>query len=87
MITAVVTSDLKKNIKYFFDKAFSGENILVARPQRKNIVIISEDEFNEFQRLKNNEEFIAKIKLSEQQLKEGRYVEKSIEELEAMLNE
>ncbi len=87
MMTATVTADLKKNIKYFFDKAFSGEYVFVARPERKNVVVISEDAFNEYQRLKNNEEYLTKIRISEQQFNNGKFIEKSMEELEAMLHE
>lgn len=86
-MTATVTSDLKKNIKFFFDKAYKGEYIFVARPDRKNVVVISEEDFNEYQKLKNNQEFVTKIKLSETQFKNKKYIEKSITELEAMLNE
>ncbi len=38
--------DIRSNIKDYFDKAYSGEIILVPRKGNKNVVILSEEEYN-----------------------------------------
>ncbi len=86
-MTATVTTDLKKHMKYYLDMAFSGETVFVARPDRKNVVMIGEAEYNEYLRLKNNAEYINKIQHSLKQAEEGRVIVKSLEELEEMADE
>ena len=39
--------DIRANIKHFFDVAYDGEEIFVPRKQNKNVVIISEERFNQ----------------------------------------
>ena len=39
--------DLRANIKKYFDLAFNGETIIVSRKENKNVVVISEQEYNE----------------------------------------
>lgn len=47
MATATVATELKRNFKFFMDKAVAGECIMVVRPKSsKNVVIISEEEYN-----------------------------------------
>ena len=72
--------DLRANIKKYFDLAFNGETIVVSRKENKNVVVISEQEYNELQRAKRNAEYLAK-------LKQGEVVIKSMEELERMADE
>ena len=38
--------EIRSNIKEYFDRAYSGETIIVARKQSRNVVIISEEEYN-----------------------------------------
>ncbi|MBR3516743.1 MAG: type II toxin-antitoxin system Phd/YefM family antitoxin [Lachnospiraceae bacterium] len=38
--------EIRNNIKKFFDLAYNGETIIVPRIQHKNVVIISETEYN-----------------------------------------
>ena len=38
--------DVRSNIKKYFDMAYDGETVIVPRKQGRNIVIISEDEYN-----------------------------------------
>ena len=76
--------DLRANIKKYFDLAFNGETIVVSRKENKNVVVISEQEYNELQRAKRNAEYLAKLDRSFAQLKQGEVVIKSMEELERM---
>ena len=79
--------DLRANIKKYFDLAFNGETIVVSRKENKNVVVISEQEYNELQRAKRNAEYLAKLDRSFAQLKQGEVVIKSMEELERMADE
>ena len=38
--------DIRANLKKYFDLAFDGEPIIVSRKQNKNVVVISEKEYN-----------------------------------------
>ena len=79
--------DLRANIKKYFDLAFNGETIVVSRKENKNVVVISEQEYNELQRAKRNAEYLAKLDRSFAQLKQGEVVIKSMEELKRMADE
>jgi len=87
MITAIVATDLKAHLKYYIEKAVSGDSIIITRPKKENAVLISENEYNELLKLKNNIDYAYKLNCSIQQAKEGKVVVKSIEELEALSNE
>lgn len=87
MMTATVATDLKANLKYYIEKAVNGDSVIITRPKRKNAVLISEEEYNELQRIKNNSEYMYKLSRSIEQANQGRVIEKTMEELEAMENE
>lgn len=76
--------DIRANLKKYFDLAFSGEPIIVSRKGNKNVVVISETEYNNLQKAKRNAEYLAHIDRSLTQLEQGDVVVKSMEELEAM---
>ena len=42
-------ADLRKNQKEYLDKAYNGNPVIISRPQNKNVVIISEGEYNRLQ--------------------------------------
>lgn len=52
-----------------------------------NVVILSKDEYEELLVAKKNDEYRRKLEHSIEQLRTGKTVEKSIEELEALENE
>jgi len=60
--------DIRANIKKYFDLAFSGEPVIVSRKQNKNVVVISESEYNNLQKAKNNAEYLAHLDRSFEQL-------------------
>ena len=76
--------DIRANIKKYFDLAFDGEPIIVSRKDNKNVVVISEKEYNDLQKAKRNAEYHAKIDKSMEQLRQGKTISFSIEELEEM---
>ena len=87
MVTATLPTELKANLKYYMEKAVSGDSIIITRPKKKNVVLISEDEYNTLQKIKSNAEYMHKLKISAEQAAQGKVVVKSMEELEAMADE
>ena len=86
-MTATVATDLKANLKYYIEKAVNGDSIIITRPKRKNVVLISEEEYNELQRIKHNAEYMYKLERSIDQARQGKVVVKTLEEMEAMEHE
>ena len=86
-MTATVATEFKANLKYYIDRVLGGESVIVTRPKSKNVVLISEEEYNDLQKAKNNAEYLAKLYSSIDQAKRGSVVSYSLEELEAMADE
>ena len=76
--------DLRANLKKYFDIAFSGEPVIVSRKQNKNVVVISESEYNELQRAKRNAEYLKRLNEGMAQANEGNTITLSLDELQAM---
>lgn len=76
--------DVRANIKKYFDMAFNGEPVIVSRKENKNVVIISEAEYNELAKAKRNAEYLESLNRSIRQVEEGRVITKTMEELIAM---
>lgn len=76
--------DIRANIKKYFDLAFNGESIIVSRKENKNVVIISENEYNNLQKAKRNAEYLEMVDKSAAQLHNGETISFSMEELKAM---
>ena len=72
--------DLRANLKKYFDIAFSGEPVIVSRKQNKNVVVISESEYNELQRAKRNAEYLKRLNESMAQANEGNTITLSLDE-------
>ena len=56
MVTATVATELKANFKFYADKAAGGDCIIITRPRQKNLVLISEEEYHNLVRIKNEME-------------------------------
>ncbi len=76
--------DVRANIKKYFDMAFDGEPVIVSRKENRNVVIISETEYNELAKAKRNAEYLAKLDESFKQFEEGKTISFSMEELREM---
>ena len=76
--------DVRANIKKYFDMAFDGETVIVSRKENKNVVIISEAEYNELARAKRNEEYLAKLDESLKQGEDEKTISFSMGELREM---
>jgi len=85
---AVNYSTIRSNLKDYCDKATDDyETVIVTRKNEKNVVIMSLDKYNDLMKKFRNAEYLDKIDKSMQQIENGKVVKKSIEELEAMLDE
>lgn len=87
MVTATVVTELKSNLKHYIEMAVSGDSVIITRPKKENAVLIGEQEYNELLKFKANSEYLAKLNNSIEQAKQGKVVQKNMEELEAMENE
>ena len=52
-----------------------------SRPHNQNLIVISETEYRELEKLRRNAEYLAKLERSMQQFKEGKVVVKTMDEL------
>lgn len=85
---AVNYSTIRSNLKDYCDKVTDeNETVIVTRKDEKNVVLISLEKYNELMRAVRNAEYLAKIDRSLEQLREGRIIAKTMEELEAMTDE
>lgn len=84
---AVKSMDVRDNFKEWCNKVINGETLIVSRPKNENVVIVSEEEYNNLQKAKRNEDYLKKLEHSFTQLEQGEVVHKSLEELRAMIDE
>ena len=82
-MTIVKQMDIRDNIKKYFDMAHEGETIIVPRKNNRNVVIISENDYKEFEKYKRNAEYMAMLEKSMQQAREGGFIETTMEQLES----
>lgn len=83
---AVKSANVRDNFKDWCDKISMGETVVISRPRNENIYMISESEYNALQKAKRNAEYLAMLDKSDKELKAGKVVVKTMEELEAMEN-
>jgi len=57
------------------------------KKRNENVIVISEQEYNELQQIKRNVEYMKMINKSMKEAKDGNFITKSIEELEEMTDE
>lgn len=85
---AVNYSTIRENLKSYCDRVTDqNETVIVTRKDEKNVVIISLDEYNALQRAAANSDYLSKLDRSISDIRAGRGIIKTIEELEAMENE
>lgn len=85
---AVNYSTIRENLKSYCDKVTDdNETVIVTRKDEKNVVIISLDEWNSLQRALRNAEYLGKLNRSVSDVKAGRVITKTMDELEAMEDE
>ena len=80
---AVKSMDVRDNFKNLCDKVFHGETLIISRPKNENVVMLSENEYNEMVKAKRNADYLAMIDKSMAEAEAGGFIAKSISELEA----
>ncbi|GHV42887.1 hypothetical protein FACS189490_12690 [Clostridia bacterium] len=60
-VKAIRPVDLRSRQREFLDMAYNGEILIVARPFQKNVVVLSEAEFNKRETALKNVEYLAKL--------------------------
>ena len=84
---AVNYSTIRSKLKDYCDKATDeNETVIVTRKYEKNIVIMSLEKYNEITKAARNAEYLDMIDRSIEQIKSGKVVIKTMEELEEMAN-
>ena len=76
--------DVRANIKKYFDMAFDGEPVIVSRKENRNVVIISEAEYNELAKARKNAEYLEKLNRADEQIRNGQVITKTMDELLSM---
>lgn len=85
---AVNYSTIRSNLKDYCDKATDdNEIVIVTRKDEKNVVLMSLEQYNEVMKALRNAEYLNKIDKSIAQIKDGKIIEKTMEELEELENE
>ena len=80
---AVKSMDVRDNFKSLCDKVFNGEVLIISRPKNENVVMLSQNEYNDMLKAKRNAEYLAMLDKSMNEAKAGGFITKSISELEA----
>lgn len=81
---AVKSMDVREHFKEWCNKVIGGETLIVSRPKNENVVIVSEKEYNNLQRAKQNAEYLEKLDRSFAQSQQGKTISFTMEELRAM---
>jgi len=85
---AVNYSTIRSKLKDYCDKATDeNETVIVTRKDEKNVVIMSLNKYNDITRAARNAEYLDMIDRSMEQIKQGKFVTKTMGELEEMANE
>ena len=86
-VKAIKPMELRDKQKEMLDLAYNGEILLVARPAKKNVVVLSEYEFNRREKALRNAEYLAMLDESIEQAKNGEIVLYTREQMKAMEEE
>ena len=81
---SIKASDLRGNFKTVCDRVSEGETVIIPRPNNKNVVIISENDYNQMAKNSKNTAYLEKIEQSIQEFKDGKTVSFSLGELEEL---
>ncbi len=88
---AVNFSNMRENFKNYCDKVTDDyETIIITRKDNKNVVMISQDEYNNLMEnlyIMSNKKYYDRLVESRKQIERGAIVKKSTEELEELANE
>ncbi len=87
MLAANYTA-LRNNLKAYCDQVCdTNDTLIVTRKENRNVVMMSLERYNEIEKILNNVQYLSMLKESNRQLREGKVVVKTMDELEAMTEE
>lgn len=78
---AVNYSTARNSLKKYCDEANKGETYIITRKNKKDVVLMSLDQYNELQKASNNIKYIIKLQKSLDDIRNKRVVIKSLYEL------
>ena len=61
-MVAVKGTTLKNDFKNICDRVFNGEVYIISRPKNENVVMISEKEYAELERMRRNAAYLEKYR-------------------------
>lgn len=76
--------EIRDNFKDYCEKVADGETVIIARKGNRNVVLLSEQEYNHMLQVMRNAEFLKKIDTSLEQIAQGKTVTKTMKDLEDM---
>ena len=68
---AVKSMDVRDNFKNLCDLVLKGETLVISRPKNENVVMLSEQEYNEMVKAKKNAEYLAMLDRSIEEAEKG----------------
>lgn len=84
---AAKSVNVRNNFREWCGKVATGETVVISRPRNENIYMISEKEYNELQKAKQNLQYLAKLDTSRANHQAGDTITLSLDELKAMEQE
>lgn len=80
IMIATKPMNLRANLKNYLDNAFDGEPVIVSRKNNRNVVIVSEREYNDMMKAKRNAAYMEKLQRGISALNAGKGIEHEIVE-------
>lgn len=85
---AINFTTARSRFKDFCDKVTDqDETVIITRKAEKNVVIISAERYNELEKAERNAAYLGKLQRGLEQVRAGLGIEKTMEELEAMVED
>lgn len=82
---AINFTTARNSLKDFCDRVSDmGETVIVTRKEDKNVVIISQERYNELEKAERNAAYLGKLNRGLEQVRAGFGIVKTMDELEAM---
>jgi antitoxin YefM len=84
---AVGAVEFKNNFKALCDRVNKGEVVIIPRPHNKNVVVLSEAEYNGLERSRRNAEYVRKLEQGRADIEAGKGIVMSMDALQALADE
>ena len=82
---AVNYTTVRNNLKEYCDRVYDENEILiVTRKEDRNVVMMSLEQYSRIEKYLRNLQYLSMLKESDEQLRDGKVVVKTMRELEAM---